>query len=297
MNGFFSICQICSKILHVCNFHETKTMDTGLAGDRVGKSGEADNGLSRPDHLKKSEVTHTGEKPFGCPERDKRWVELHENIHTGEKPYKCALCDKSFSCADELKRHEATHTGERPFGCPECKKIFPKTSVMERHEKMHIGENPCKCPICDRGDSYTEELTSGMVHTALWSCVHTGDKPYGCTVWAKSFSRTEELKTHMKIHTKERPYNCSTGGRGFSQSFNLKKHQRNHNGENPYDTLGGASAIPTQDEVVHLIFMLDVFRIWASQTLTTTFCLWLIARDGGSLDESTRFTPYLTSLS
>ena len=39
--------------------------------------------------------------------------------HTGEKPYKCPEYEKAFTQTGDLQKHMRTHTGEKPYKCTE----------------------------------------------------------------------------------------------------------------------------------------------------------------------------------
>lgn len=65
----------------------------------------------------------------------KQRLQDHELTHTGEKPYGCSTCARHFRLKDDCRTHFLrTHNNERPKACSICSKSFHRANGKKRHE-------------------------------------------------------------------------------------------------------------------------------------------------------------------
>ncbi|RMC02499.1 hypothetical protein DUI87_20893 [Hirundo rustica rustica] len=249
------------KRLRSCRRKDSKPIPGCTEEERPTLFQEGGQSFSQSNTTVQPHIIHTGERPYECPECQKRFqtrstLRRHQQIHREERPFRCPDCRKGFNRKSNLIRHRRIHTGERPYECPQCGMSFSQSSHLICHQRIHTGERPYECEQCGKNFSRRSSLICHQnVHTEerpyecgecgkgfnwrsqliIHQMIHTGERPYECPECQKRFQTSSSLLVHERIHTEERPFRCPDCRKGFKHNSNLIKHRRIHTGQRPYE--------------------------------------------------------------
>lgn len=223
--------------------------------------------------LKRHILTHTGDKPYKCPECplwfttksncDRHLVRKHSNNNNDvlgmrnipERPYKCQMCPSStFSSQSNLRKHQHTkhrvNNGDN-FSSSSSNEDEDNT-VLAKEEESHndskesassgLSETPFKCHLCEDGFGERDEAIAHLQNThpdsyQILMAKGAFDLDAQQQQPHQNFSCEEENFEQLRGKFPDyvnRKVICMFCNRKFWSAEDLRRHVRTHTGERPY---------------------------------------------------------------
>ena len=201
-------------------------------------------GIERNEGDKDPKPMHVCED-CGAEFPDSSRLKKHAFTHTGLKPFPCPECGKCFTALGSVKQHlRLIHEGIKDFSCDQCgekfaKKLYLKDHVQMKHSEEERERNwPCEYPGCGQAFYKKGHLDRHVI-------IHAEEKPYKCDHCDKTFAQNGGLLEHIRVHTGEKPFICYLCGTAFRQTSTLRAHLINVHHEQPESIRGAHSLKPS----------------------------------------------------
>eukprot|EP00474_Spongospora_subterranea_P007396 CRZ07854.1 hypothetical protein [Spongospora subterranea] len=158
-------------------------------------------GLTRPEHLRRHALVHSGERPYPCHQctqafRSSHHLKRHVRTHSSEFPFTCEHCLVGFAKAFQLREHSFAHTQIKAFACEfdGCAESFVLKAELAKHVKSHRQTKIYRCEICE-----TETLFSNFSDKIRHLKQEHANR-FCCPTCQKTFKTRSRLKSHSKVH-------------------------------------------------------------------------------------------------
>lgn len=134
--------------------------------------------------------------------------EYKQQLQQTDTVFTCYVCDRNFSCSEDLTQHQATHSSEdKPFRCTYCQGNFRTFSELTSHRRQECTERQYICKDCGMVFRSPARLRTHRITIHPQPQEEPDDtKTYRCGKCSRGFKTEEELMQHQESFAGEQ--NC-----------------------------------------------------------------------------------------